>query len=117
MNTIRELRNATKMSQNRFAAYLGIPVANIQHWEQGVATPPAYLISLISRVMRHDGYIHNDLTPAQVDAIRQTQATLSLENLPLTEEGVSEITRMLKGEITREEFQQQLKERYQSRAN
>ncbi|MBQ8970422.1 MAG: hypothetical protein IJ073_03815 [Lachnospiraceae bacterium] len=65
------LRSASKMSQNRFATYLGIPVANIQHWEQGVATPPNYLISLISRGMKYDGYIKSDLTPAQVDAMRQ----------------------------------------------
>ena len=53
MNTIKELRNTTKMSQSKFAMYLGIPVANIQHWEQGVSTPPSYLVALISRVMKN----------------------------------------------------------------
>ncbi len=78
MNAIKELRNATKMSQNKFAAYLGIPVANIQHWEQGVTTPPNYLVALISRVMKYDGYISRVLTPAEVDMHRETQTAYSL---------------------------------------
>ena len=61
MNAIKELRNTTQMSQNRFATYLDIPAANIQHWEQGVTTLPSYLVALISRVMKNDGYIRNDL--------------------------------------------------------
>ena len=111
------LRSASKMSQNRFATYLGIPVANIQHWEQGVATPPNYLISLISRVMKYDGYTKSDLTPAQVDAIRQTQATLALEGMTLTSQGLTDIQSMLRGEISREQFQDTLKNRYMSHAS
>ena len=116
MNAIKELRSATKMSQSRFAMYLGIPVANIQHWEQGVATPPNYLISLISRVMKYDGYIKSELTSAQVDAIRQTQATLSLEGMALTSQGLTDIQSMLRGDISREQFQNSLKDRYMSHA-
>ena len=39
MNTIKELRNTTHMSQNRFATYLGIPVANeeLQISEEGIS--------------------------------------------------------------------------------
>ena len=116
MNAIKELRSATKMSQSRFATYLGIPVANIQHWEQGVATPPNYLISLISRVMKYDGYIKSELTSAQVDVIRQTQATLALEGLTLTSQGLIDIQSMLRGDISREQFQNSLKDRYMSHA-
>ena len=112
MNAIRELRSTTKMSQNKFATYLGIPVANIQHWEQGVTTPPTYVISLISRVMKNDGYIRTDLTPQEIDAIKQTQATLALEGLRLGEEGITGITKLVKGEISREEYQRQLREKY-----
>ena len=114
MNAIKELRNTTKMSQNRFATYLGIPVANIQHWEQGVTTPPNYLVALISRVMKNDGYISNDLSPVEIDAIRQTKATLAIEQLQLNEEGLSEIESLVKGDISREEFQRKLKEKYQT---
>ena len=114
MNAIRELRNTTNMSQNRFAAYLGIPVANIQHWEQGVSTPPDYLVALISRVMRYDGYIRRELTPMEIDAIRQTQATLNLEGMSLGTEAIAAIRGLVRDEISREDFQRRLKELYQA---
>ena len=50
--TIKELRKATGLSQSKFATYLGIPTINIQHWEQGVANPPEYVLNLIIRVMK-----------------------------------------------------------------
>ncbi len=112
MNTIKELRSKTNMSQSKFAAYLGIPVANIQHWEQGVTNPPNYLVSLISRLMKYDGYIKRELTTVEIDALRQTQATLHLEKLSLDEEGISEISKLVQGEITRDQYQQKLKEKY-----
>ena len=99
MNAIKELRKTTNMSQSRFATYLGIPVANIQHWEQGVSSPPNYLVSLISRVMKSDGYIQNELTPEEVDAVRQTQATLAIEGLSLTESEVMDIAGMIRGDV------------------
>jgi transcriptional regulator with XRE-family HTH domain len=112
MNAIRELRKTTNMSQSRFATYLGIPVANIQHWEQGVSSPPDYLVSLISRVMRSDGYIQNELRPEQIDAIRQMQATLAIEDLLLSDSEISGIADVVTGTISREEFQRKLKENY-----
>ncbi len=112
MNAIKALRNTTNMSQNKFATYLGIPVANIQHWEQGVTTPPNYLVALISRVMKYDGYISKELTPVEIDIIRQTRATLSLEQLHLDEDGVDDIKKLITGELTREAYQKSLKEKY-----
>ncbi len=56
MTKIKELRKCTGLSQNKFANYTKIPVANIQNWEQGVSNPPEYVVSLISRVMKHEGY-------------------------------------------------------------
>ncbi len=114
MNAIKELRITTKMSQNKFASYLGIPVANIQHWEQGVSSPPNYLISLISRVMKYDGFIEKELTPAQVDVIRQTQATLSLEGLYLKESDIPMLESLVKGDISREQYQTIIKEKYRN---
>ena len=113
MNPIKELRNTTNMSQNKFATYLGIPVANIQHWEQGVSTPPNYLIALISRVMKNDGYIGSELTPIEIDAIRQTQATLSLEQMYLDPNDIAKLKGIVRGDITREAYQNSLKEKYQ----
>ena len=114
MNTIRALRDTTGMSQSKFALYLGIPVANIQHWEQGITTPPDYVASLISRVMKNDGYIKEEFTTVQIDMLRQTQATLSIENLKIGETGVEAIGKMLKGEISRDDYQKMLKENYKA---
>lgn len=110
MNAIKELRSTTKMSQNSFATYLGIPVANIQHWEQGVTTPPNYLVALISRVMKNDGFISKELSTTEIDAIRQTQATLAIEQMHLSEDGISDIKKLVRGDVSREEFQMKLKD-------
>ena len=83
-----------------------------QKTEQGVSAPPNYLVSLISRVMKADGYIKNELTPEEIDAVRQMQATLSIEGLSLTESEVMDIAGMIRGEISREAYQQRLKENY-----
>ncbi len=105
MNAIKELRTSTKMSQSRFATYLGIPVANIQHWEQGVASPPTYLVSLITRVMKHDGFINDDLNVVQKDAIRQAKATLAVEDMQFPEQYLPDLKSLVTGKISREEYQ------------
>ena len=55
--TIKELRTKTGLSQSKFSMLTGIPVTNIQHWEQGVSTPPDYVISLLEKVLRYEGKI------------------------------------------------------------
>lgn len=48
---MKAIRKMTGMTQAAFGQYLSIPVVNIQHWEQGVANPPAYVKKLICRVL------------------------------------------------------------------
>lgn len=48
---IRELRDATGMSQTEFAAAYGIPVSTLRKWEQGEATPAEYVVRLIARTL------------------------------------------------------------------
>lgn len=57
MASIREIRDNLGLSQRRFADKFGIPVVNVQHWEQGVAKPPAYVIGLIQRVVELESMI------------------------------------------------------------
>lgn len=45
--TIKEMREKTGLSQNQFAVMIGIPVANIQYWEQGQRKPPEYVVNLL----------------------------------------------------------------------
>lgn len=55
--TIKEMREQTYLSQNKFAQILDIPVANICKWEQGVAKPPVYVERLIEYRLRQIGLI------------------------------------------------------------
>ncbi len=48
---IKELRNATGMTQREFAKHYGIPVSSLRKWEQCEASPPPYVISLIARTI------------------------------------------------------------------
>ena len=52
---IKEMRAKTGLSQNKFATLLQIPASNIQKWEQGVTSPPEYVIGLIERNLRYMG--------------------------------------------------------------
>lgn len=72
---VKELRKQTGMSQSKFANYLCIPVANIQHWEQEVNNPPEYVLRLIERIMMLDGYdvinLQENLYAKSVESITQ----------------------------------------------
>lgn len=61
MNSIKELREKTGLSQHKFADFTGIPFYNIQNWEQGRRTPPDYIIKLL------ECYIENNDIPAIKD--------------------------------------------------
>ena len=63
--------------------------------------------------MKNDGYINNELSPIEIDAIRQTQATLSLEQMYLDSKDITKLKEIVRGDITREEYQNSLKEKYQ----
>lgn len=55
---ISDLRNVTQMSQKEFAEHFGIPVGTLRNWEQGIASPPQYVISMIFTSMRRDKMIN-----------------------------------------------------------
>ena len=50
----------------------------------------------------------------QIDMLRQTQATLSLEGLKVGKAGLDAIEKMLRGDISREGYQKLLKENYKA---
>ena len=54
--TIKEMRQKTVLSQNKFAVMCGIPVANIQFWEQGQRTPPDYVLKLLEFYLRKNSF-------------------------------------------------------------
>lgn len=60
--TIKELRAKTGMSQHQFAEYINIPKRTIQSWEQMYRQPPAYVVSLIERILKNENMIDTDET-------------------------------------------------------
>lgn len=48
---IKELREATGMSQKAFAQMYGIPLGTLRNWEQGYNAPAPYIINLIARAL------------------------------------------------------------------
>lgn len=45
--TIKELRENTGLSQDKFAELIHIPRGTIRNWEQGIRKPPEYVLFLI----------------------------------------------------------------------
>lgn len=54
MQTIREIRDSTGLSQAKFAAALHIPVRSVQKWETGERSCPDYVVELIAYRVQHD---------------------------------------------------------------
>lgn len=65
--TIKEMREKTYLSQSKFGKLLDIPTANIAKWEQGISSPPPYVIKLIAYRLLQLGL----LEPKDVDKIKE----------------------------------------------
>ena len=50
-NVFIALRKTTGLSQAKFAAQFGIPVATLRDWEQGRRNPPSYVESMLTRAV------------------------------------------------------------------
>ena len=48
---VKEIREATGMSQKAFAELYGIPLSTLRNWEQGINSPAPYVLGLISRTL------------------------------------------------------------------
>lgn len=56
-DNIKDLRLATKMTQQAFGDYFGIPRRVIQSWELGERECKNYIINLLDYKLRKDGVI------------------------------------------------------------
>ena len=54
MQTIKEIRESTGLSQAKFCALLKIPKRTLQDWEQGVRPCTEYVLELIAYRVKHD---------------------------------------------------------------
>lgn len=59
---IRTLRRSTGLTQKNFSSRYGIPMRTYQAWETGEATPPEYVIQLLSRAVAED-FMPKDTKP------------------------------------------------------
>ena len=48
---IRELRDATGMTQKDFANMYGIPLSTLRKWEQGESSPAPYVLNLLAKTL------------------------------------------------------------------
>ena len=48
---IKELRETTGLSQQKFGEKFRIPASNISHWEQGIRKAPDYVIFMMERIL------------------------------------------------------------------
>ena len=55
---IQEFRKRANMSQRQFANYFGIPLGTLRNWEQGIAKPPEYVLSMLLARVRRDKMIN-----------------------------------------------------------
>ena len=55
---ISEIRTKIGLSQREFASYFGIPVGTLRNWEQGIASPPDYVLQMIITTIRRDKMIN-----------------------------------------------------------
>lgn len=53
MSEIKALREATGLTQQKFADLLGIPKRTIENWEGGKSHPPEYVMRLIEFYIKH----------------------------------------------------------------
>ncbi|MGL4498616.1 MAG: helix-turn-helix domain-containing protein [Planktothrix sp.] len=61
---IKTLRKRMNLSQEKFAAYLGVSFQTINRWEKGRATPSQMAIKLIELQLRQMGEKGSDLLEA-----------------------------------------------------
>lgn len=54
---IKQLRDASGMTQKAFAEYFGIPKRSIENWEGGKRECPSYLLELMEYKLRNEGII------------------------------------------------------------
>ena len=48
---IKELRESPGLTQKAFAEMYGIPISTLRKWEQGEASPAAYVVNLLARTL------------------------------------------------------------------
>ena len=48
---IKELRNRTGLSQDKFSERFNIPASTLREWEQGKRKPPIYVLEMLKKII------------------------------------------------------------------
>lgn len=54
---IQELKKSMGLTQKQFTAYFGLNVRTLQDWECGRSRTPTYLVPLLKRLLKAEGYV------------------------------------------------------------
>ena len=63
--SIKEMRSQTGLSQSKFAAMFEVPIATLKDWEIGRRTPPHYIVSMMEKILLHNGLISDPVAAAE----------------------------------------------------
>jgi superfamily II DNA/RNA helicase/transcriptional regulator with XRE-family HTH domain len=77
---IRILRKAMKLTQQKFAAKLGVSFAAVNRWEKGRNSPQPDRLARLREL--HSEYLEGELTPAEESIIRESIPQLDFEGDP-----------------------------------
>ena len=58
--SIKELREAVKMTQKEFAEYFNISRRSVENWECGRTNPPTYLVDLMEYKLKNEGILKGE---------------------------------------------------------
>lgn len=81
--TIKEMREKTGLSQNQFAVMVGIPVANIQFWEEGKRKPPEYVLNLLEFFLTKKHFFIGVPKNKINEAVKKHKELKKIKNCPL----------------------------------
>ena len=59
MLSIKELRELTGLSQDKFAKKYHLSAGSIRRWEQGVTETPESYIYLLNELLKYEGYFYD----------------------------------------------------------
>jgi len=79
--TIRDARKYTGLSQQKMADIMGIPKRNIENWESGNHSCPAWAERLIIEELERIGYIMNEVRYLVIDERKYEQFVKVYDNL------------------------------------
>lgn len=96
--TIKEIRQLTGLSAQKFGDKYGIPLRTIQNWEGGQRQAPEYIVKLLERVVKEDMEDNgmNEIAILMADRCSEKEAKRYLEKGTMIWDNFDEYIQSLK---------------------